>query len=153
MTEPLLSRVELLLARPDEQRLREYKYRCAQALIFGLPVMALEYFGRSLGAEYGQTLVCGTARLGGFPVGIVANQHHRVRPADGPLQFGGVLYVDSAEKVARFVMNCNQDFLPIIFTGHLGRGPILFHVVIALLATWTGARWWQWSRRRARVTG
>ena len=65
--------------------------------------------------EYGQTLVCGTARLGGFPVGIVANQHHRVRPADGPIQFGGVLYVDSADKAARFVMNCNQDWLPIIF--------------------------------------
>lgn len=66
-------------------------------------------------AEYGQTLVCGTARIGGFPVGIVANQHHQVRPADGPIQFGGVLYVDSAEKAARFVMNCNQDWLPIVF--------------------------------------
>jgi 3-methylcrotonyl-CoA carboxylase beta subunit len=65
--------------------------------------------------EFGQTLVCGTARLAGFSVGIVANQHHRVRPADGPYQFGGVLYVDSAEKAARFVMNCNQDWLPIIF--------------------------------------
>ncbi len=64
---------------------------------------------------YGQTVVCGTARLGGFPVGIVANQHHRVRPAEGPHQFGGVMYVDSAEKAARFVMNCNQDWLPIIF--------------------------------------
>ncbi len=66
-------------------------------------------------AEYGQTLVCGTARFGGFPVGIVANQHHRVRPADGPIQFGGVLYVDSADKAARFIMNCNQDWLPILF--------------------------------------
>ncbi|HTQ40457.1 MAG TPA: acyl-CoA carboxylase subunit beta [Pirellulales bacterium] len=65
--------------------------------------------------EYGQTVVCGTARLGGFTVGVVANQHHRVRPADGPFQFGGVLYVDSAEKAARFVMNCNQDWLPILF--------------------------------------
>jgi acetyl-CoA carboxylase carboxyltransferase component len=65
--------------------------------------------------EFGQTLVCGTARLGGFSIGIVANQHHRVRPADGPFQFGGVLYVDSAEKAARFVMNCNQDWLPILF--------------------------------------
>ncbi|HEX4130833.1 MAG TPA: acyl-CoA carboxylase subunit beta [Pirellulales bacterium] len=65
--------------------------------------------------EYGQSVVCGTARLGGFSVGIVANQHHTVRPADGPIQFGGVLYVDSAEKAARFVMNCNQDWLPIVF--------------------------------------
>jgi acetyl-CoA carboxylase carboxyltransferase component len=66
-------------------------------------------------AEYGQSLVCGTARIGGFSLGIVANQHHQVRPARGPIQFGGVLYVDSADKAARFVMNCNQDWLPILF--------------------------------------
>jgi acetyl-CoA carboxylase carboxyltransferase component len=66
-------------------------------------------------AEYGGTLVCGTARLGGFAVGLVACQHRQVRPAEGPIQFGGVIYVDSAEKAARFVMNCNQDGLPIVF--------------------------------------
>lgn len=66
-------------------------------------------------AEFGQTVVCGTARIGGFPVGIVANQHHRIRTARGEFQFGGVLYVDSAEKAARFVMNCNQDWLPLVF--------------------------------------
>jgi acetyl-CoA carboxylase carboxyltransferase component len=66
-------------------------------------------------AEYGQTLVCGTARIGGFPVGIVANQRHRIKTARGEFQFGGVIYVDSADKAARFVMNCNQDWLPILF--------------------------------------
>jgi 3-methylcrotonyl-CoA carboxylase beta subunit len=66
-------------------------------------------------AEYGQTLVCGTARVGGFPVGIVANQRHRVRSGRGEYQFASVLYVDSADKAARFVMNCNQDWLPILF--------------------------------------
>ena len=66
-------------------------------------------------AEFGQTLVCGTARLGGFPVGIVANQRHRVKSGRGEYQFASVLYVDSAEKAARFVMNCNQDWLPIVF--------------------------------------
>jgi len=66
-------------------------------------------------AEYGQTVVCGTARIGGFSVGIVANQHHRIQAPDRHYQFGGVLYVDSAEKAARFVMSCNQDYLPIIF--------------------------------------
>ncbi len=65
--------------------------------------------------EYGQSLVCATARWGGFAVGIVANQRKRVRPAEGPLQFGGVIYVDSAEKAARFIMNCNQDWLPLVF--------------------------------------
>ncbi|MBM4003175.1 MAG: acyl-CoA carboxylase subunit beta [Planctomycetes bacterium] len=66
-------------------------------------------------AAFGQTIVCGTARVGGFPVGIVANQHHRIRSAKGEFQFGGVMYVDSAEKAARFVMNCNQDWTPLIF--------------------------------------
>ncbi len=65
--------------------------------------------------EYGQTLVCGTARIGGYPVAIVANQHHRVTTPDKRYEFGGVLYVESAEKAARFVMNCNQDMLPILF--------------------------------------
>ena len=66
-------------------------------------------------AEYGQTLICGTARLGGHPVGIVMNQRKRVKTAEGVLQFGGVLYVDSAEKAARFVMDCNQTRIPILF--------------------------------------
>jgi 3-methylcrotonyl-CoA carboxylase beta subunit len=66
-------------------------------------------------AEYGQTLVCGYARLGGVPVGVVANQHKRCRPADGPLQYPGVLYVDSADKGARFLMDCNQCRLPVLF--------------------------------------
>ncbi len=65
--------------------------------------------------EYGKTLVCGTARVGGFPVGIVANQRRRVKTAEGQYQFGGVIYVDSADKAARFVMTCNQDWLPILF--------------------------------------
>jgi 3-methylcrotonyl-CoA carboxylase beta subunit len=66
-------------------------------------------------AEYGQTLVCGYGRLGGTAVGVVANQHKRCRPANGPLQYGGVLYVDSADKGARFIMDCNQSRLPILF--------------------------------------
>ncbi|MEQ8785222.1 MAG: acyl-CoA carboxylase subunit beta [Pirellulaceae bacterium] len=66
-------------------------------------------------ADYGPTLVCGTARLGGFPIGVVACQHHRTTTAEGEYQFGGVLYTESAEKAARFVMNCNQEWLPIVF--------------------------------------
>jgi acetyl-CoA carboxylase carboxyltransferase component len=66
-------------------------------------------------AEYGQTLVCGTGRLGGRAVGVVANQRKRVKPAVGPVQYGGVIYVDSADKAARFVMDCNQTRIPIIF--------------------------------------
>jgi acetyl-CoA carboxylase carboxyltransferase component len=66
-------------------------------------------------AEYGQSLVCGYGRLGGVAVGVVANQHQRSRPARGPLQYGGVIYVDSAEKAARFIMDCNQSRVPLIF--------------------------------------
>jgi 3-methylcrotonyl-CoA carboxylase beta subunit len=66
-------------------------------------------------AEFGQTLVCGTGRLGGLAVGIVANQRRRVKPAQGPLHYGGVIYVDSADKAARFVMDCNQTRIPIVF--------------------------------------
>ncbi len=66
-------------------------------------------------AEFGPTLVCGYARLGGQPIGIVANQRQRCKPAQGPLQYGGVLYVDSADKAARFVMDCNQTRIPILF--------------------------------------
>ena len=66
-------------------------------------------------AEYGQSLVCGFGRLGGRAVGVVANQKKRVKPADGPLQFGGVIYVDSADKAARFVMDCNQLRVPLLF--------------------------------------
>jgi acetyl-CoA carboxylase carboxyltransferase component len=66
-------------------------------------------------AEYGQTLVCGYGRLGGVPVGVVANQRKRCKPAAGPLQYGGVIYVDSADKAARFVMDCNQSRVPLLF--------------------------------------
>jgi 3-methylcrotonyl-CoA carboxylase beta subunit len=66
-------------------------------------------------AEFGQTIVCGTGRLGGMPVGVVANQRKRVKPAQGPVQYGGVIYVDSADKAARFVMDCNQTRIPIVF--------------------------------------
>jgi acetyl-CoA carboxylase carboxyltransferase component len=66
-------------------------------------------------AEYGQTLVCGYGRLGGVAVGVVASQRMRSRPAQGPLQYGGVIYVDSADKATRFIMDCNQSRLPLIF--------------------------------------
>lgn len=67
-------------------------------------------------AEYGQTVVCGFAHLGGMALGIVANQRLRFRPATGgPFQFGGVLYADSADKAARFVLECNQAHVPLLF--------------------------------------
>ena len=66
-------------------------------------------------ADYGQTIVCGHARMGGFNVGIVANQRTVVQTARDEMQFGGVIYHDSADKEARFIMDCNQTWTPIIF--------------------------------------
>lgn len=66
-------------------------------------------------ATYGKTLVCGHARIGGFKVGIVANQKLIVKTETGEMQMGGVIYNDSADKAARFIMNCNQDRIPLIF--------------------------------------
>ena len=66
-------------------------------------------------AEYGKTLVCGYARLGGFAIGVVANQHHPEKTEKSGLQFGGVIYHESADKAARFIMDCNQTWLPILF--------------------------------------
>jgi acetyl-CoA carboxylase carboxyltransferase component len=66
-------------------------------------------------ADYGQTMVCGYGRLGGVAVGVVANQRRRCKPASGALQYGGVIYVDSADKATRFIMDCNQTRLPLIF--------------------------------------
>ena len=66
-------------------------------------------------AEYGQTIVCGYARIGGFTVGIVANQRTTVTTKKEGMQFGGVIYHDSADKEARFIMDCNQNWTPIIF--------------------------------------
>jgi acetyl-CoA carboxylase carboxyltransferase component len=67
-------------------------------------------------AEYGRTLVCGFGQLGGNALGIVASQRLRFRPeGGGPIQFGGVIYADSADKAARFVLECNQSQVPILF--------------------------------------
>jgi acetyl-CoA carboxylase carboxyltransferase component len=65
--------------------------------------------------DYGQTLLCAYASLAGHKVGVVANQRLRCKSATGELQIGGVLYADSADKAARFIMDCDQTRLPLIF--------------------------------------
>jgi 3-methylcrotonyl-CoA carboxylase beta subunit len=66
-------------------------------------------------ADYGKTIVCGYARVEGWAVGIVANQRMVVKTKRGEVQMGGVIYNDSADKAARFVMNCNQKRIPLVF--------------------------------------
>ncbi|HWX94201.1 MAG TPA: acyl-CoA carboxylase subunit beta [Terriglobales bacterium] len=87
-------------------------------------------------AEYGKTLICGYARIGGFAVGIVANQKLHAQQTDHEghkrMEFGGVIYTESAEKAARFIMDCNQNLIPLVF----------FHDVNGFMvgrdAEWTG---------------
>jgi 3-methylcrotonyl-CoA carboxylase beta subunit len=71
-------------------------------------------------AEYGKTVLCGYARIGGWAVGIVANNKKHVSTIDAAtgerrIEFGGVIYTESAEKAARFIMDCNQNLVPLIF--------------------------------------
>jgi acetyl-CoA carboxylase carboxyltransferase component len=66
-------------------------------------------------ADYGKSIVCAYARIDGWAVGIVANQREIIKNAKGEMQFGGVIYSDSADKAARFIMNCNQKNIPLIF--------------------------------------
>jgi 3-methylcrotonyl-CoA carboxylase beta subunit len=71
-------------------------------------------------AEYGETVLCGYARIGGWSVGVVANQKKHVQttaPGTGQkrIEFGGVIYTESAEKAARFILDCNQNLVPLVF--------------------------------------
>ena len=66
-------------------------------------------------AEYGRTVICGYGRLGGFSVGILVNQHRAEKTPREGLQYGGVIYHDSADKMARFIMDCNQTWTPLVF--------------------------------------
>ncbi len=65
--------------------------------------------------DYGKTIVCGYARVDGWAVGIVANQRLIVKSKKGEMQLGGVIYGDSADKAARFILNCNQKKIPLVF--------------------------------------
>jgi len=82
---------EVLKRIVDESLLREYK------------------------ANYGKTLICAYARIDGWSVGIIANERKMVKNGKGEMQLGGVIYSDSADKASRFIMNCNQKGIPLLF--------------------------------------
>ena len=65
--------------------------------------------------DYGKTIICGYARIDGWEVGIIANQRTIVKNGKGEMQIGGVIYSESADKSARFIMNCNQKKIPLVF--------------------------------------
>jgi 3-methylcrotonyl-CoA carboxylase beta subunit len=66
-------------------------------------------------AGYGQSILCGLGRVDGWAVGIIANQRKVIKSKKGEMQFGGVIYSDSADKATRFIMNCNQKKIPLVF--------------------------------------
>lgn len=65
--------------------------------------------------DFGKTIICGYANIGGYPVGIIANQKEHIIMKDQPPHFGGVIYPESADKAARFIMDCNQNKIPLLF--------------------------------------
>ena len=82
---------------------------------FGNPV---NYFARDWAeykAGFGKTILTGYARIDGWSVGIVMNNRELVKNGKGEMQFGGVIYSDAADKAARFIMNCNQKNIPLVF--------------------------------------
>ncbi len=70
---------------------------------------------RTIQRRLWKTIICGYARIDGWAVGIVANQRKIVKTKKGEMQMGGVIYNDSADKAARFIMNCNQKKIPLVF--------------------------------------
>ncbi|MBS0201575.1 MAG: acyl-CoA carboxylase subunit beta [Planctomycetes bacterium] len=107
-TKPIRDPDEIYRVVPDNER-AEFDVRDLLACVVDADSM------QEFRADYGTTLVTTYAKIGGRSVGIVANQCRRCKSATGELQIGGVLYTDSAEKGARFVMECNQSALPIVF--------------------------------------
>ncbi|HEV2295649.1 MAG TPA: hypothetical protein VGR35_17510 [Tepidisphaeraceae bacterium] len=135
-----------LLARPHEQRLREYKYRFSQAAVFGLPVLALQAWGHALGGpESDRWIGFLQALLAGWVVYIGA----------AGMLFEGLILLPRrvmADLIPALVAVLTYLFslvsvLHVPFTSHLGYRPLLFHVSVLVIALWTGMQWFRWSRR------
>ncbi|MBM3163976.1 MAG: acyl-CoA carboxylase subunit beta [Bacteroidetes bacterium] len=106
--EPLIPAQNLYGIMPDE-RSKPYKTReILKCLVDGSEF--IEYKD-----GYGKSILCAYARIDGWSVGIVANNREIVKSARGEMQMGGVIYSDSADKAARFIMNCNQKGIPLVF--------------------------------------
>lgn len=112
------SRVESQLPKEDEKALygiipktRTEQYDMYEVIKRLVDNSELEEYKEGIG----KTIICGLARIDGWAVGIVANQRKVIKSKKGEMQFGGVIYSDSADKAARFIMNCNQKKIPLLF--------------------------------------
>ena len=105
---PKLDEKEIYGILPDS---REHPYDMNDIILRLLDNSEFEAYK----AGYGQSIICGLGRVDGWAVGIVANQRKVIKSKKGEMQFGGVIYSDSADKAARFIMNCNQKKIPLVF--------------------------------------
>ena len=105
---PLKNQTELYDILPE---LRTKPYNMLEIIECLVDDSAFDEFKK----DYGKTIICGYARIDGWAVGIVANQRLVTKSAKGEVQIGGVIYNDSADKAARFIMNCNQKKIPLVF--------------------------------------
>src|SRR5687768_14890732 len=139
------SRIQNLLSRPPEQRIREYKYRFGQSVVFGLPVIALQVYGRALGPADSerwvsllQALLAGWVlyvNLGMLFEGVLLLPARRVTGDLVVAVFAVALYAYSLISAAHGIVTTRLLFRP-----------LLFHVVVMVLAAWTGWRWWRCAR-------
>ncbi|HEY8782376.1 MAG TPA: carboxyl transferase domain-containing protein [Mucilaginibacter sp.] len=105
---PKLNEKDIYGILPDN---REKAYDMMEVVLRLLDNSELEEYK----AGYGQSIICGLGRIDGWAVGVVANERKVVKSKKGEMQFGGVIYSDSADKATRFIMNCNQKKIPLIF--------------------------------------
>lgn len=135
-----MNELEQLLARPHDQRLREYKYRCAQSLVFGLPVFALQWFGTSLGGPEAvrwvailQMLLTGwvmyVGAAGMLLEGAILLRRGTLQPDFVVAVFAVAAYVSSVVSLTIYLLSARISV------------PFLFHVAVMLVAIWTGIRW------------
>ena len=119
-----------MLSRPLDQRIREHKYRCAQSLVFGLPVIALQYFGHKLGgSESARWIIAMQIVLTGWILFVAAT---------GMISEGMMMLVSRRRLSADFVVALIASALFVVSCF----GARMFHVVVILLIAWTGMRWW-----------
>ena len=141
----MTSRLTELLHRPFEQRLREYKYRFSQSIVFGLPVLALQWYGPKLGPTDSQRWVSlFQALLSGWVLYVNLGMFF-----EGVLLFRNRLTGDllvSAVAIALYLASLISA-LHGIATAQLWY-PLLFHLVVMILAVWSAWRWWSFARRR-----
>ena len=134
-----------LLNRPIEQRQREFRYRCAQAFVFGVPVLALQWLGPKLGgAEAPRWIALLQAILTGWIVYIGA----LAMLVEGLLVRSTRLLADTivAALATGMYLYSLITVIPVLIIGRMLPGPRLFHWVVMMLIVWTGLRCWQLSR-------